>query len=95
VTFMTGVFIIILAGIAGGTIGEVAKAIARRGGGGAKVAELTTRVERCAAAVEETHTTLASQAAELAELQERVDFAERLLTQTRERMPLGPGQPPR
>jgi hypothetical protein len=85
---MTGLFIIILAGIGAGTIGEIAKAIARRGGG-AKVAELKLQVERNAAAVEEAQNALADQAAQLVELQERVDFAERLLAQARERTPLG------
>lgn len=92
---MTGVFIIILAGIVAGTIGEVAKAIARRGGSGAQVAELKLQVEQYAAAVEDARNTLADQAAQLVELQERVDFAERLLAQARDRIPLGPGQPPR
>jgi hypothetical protein len=90
---LTGVFIICIAGIVAGTIGEIAKAIARRGGSGPKLDELKRQVEQYAAAVEDAHNTLADQAAQLAELQERVDFAERLLAQARDRIPLEPGRP--
>jgi hypothetical protein len=65
-SFLTGVFIIILAGMGIGAISEIAKAIARRGG---------------------------SATEQLAELQERVDFAERLLAQARDRASLGAGKP--
>lgn len=44
--------------------------------------------------LEQQAAALASQAAQLAELQERVDFAERLLVQIRERPALGPREGP-
>lgn len=84
-SFLTGVFIIILAGMAVGAITEVAKAIAKRGGASADLAQLKDQVEQNAAE-------LASQSAQIAELQERVDFAERLLAQARERGVLKGGQ---
>ena len=114
-SFLTGVFIIILAGMGVGAISEIAKAIAKRGGAGAELALLgpsgcgkTTllsvlagaelallkqQMEENAAALEEAHRTLDDQATQLAELQERVDFAERLLAQARDRASLGTGKP--
>jgi predicted Zn-dependent peptidase len=89
--FLTGVFIIILAGIAAGTIAEIAKAIARRGSSAAELTALKQQLEQHAASLEDAQSTLASQAAQLAELQERVDFAERLLAQGRDRSALGAG----
>jgi uncharacterized membrane-anchored protein YhcB (DUF1043 family) len=77
-TFFTGVFIIILAGMAVGAITEVAKAIAKRGGAATDLADLKQQLEQNA---EE----LANQSAQIAELQERIDFTERLLAQARER----------
>jgi len=41
--------------------------------------------------LDDAHAGLADQAAQLAELQERVDFAERLLAQGRDRSALGAG----
>ena len=87
-SFLTGIFIIVLAGIAVGAISEVAKAIAARGGSAKELAELKLQMEQQAAALEDAQNTLNDQAAELAELQERVDFAERLLAQTRDRKAL-------
>ena len=91
--FMGGLFIIILAGIVAGTVTEIVKAIARRGPGAAELADLKLQLEQYAAALEEAQTTLSDQAAQMAELQERVDFAERLLAQARDRTALGPGTP--
>jgi len=76
VTFMMGLFIIILAGMAVGAISEVAKAVAGRGASNKEIAELKLQLEQYAAALEEAQNGLA-------ELQERVDFAERLLAQAR------------
>ena len=42
-----------------------------------------------ATALEDAQTLLANQGAQLAELQERVDFAERMLAQLRDRQKLG------
>jgi len=89
--FLTGLFIVILAGIAAGTIAEIAKAIARRGTSSSELTALKQQVERYAASLDDAHASLADQAAQLAELQERVDFAERLLAQGRDRSALGAG----
>lgn len=88
---MTGLFILALVGIAAGTIGEITKAIVRRGAGARDIADLRALVEQHAAALEEAQDTIAGQAAQLVELQERVDFAERVLAQVRNRKELGPG----
>ena len=82
-SFLMGVFIIILAGIAVGAISEIAKAVAGRGASTRELAELRQQLEHYAAALREAQSTLSDQATELAELQERVDFAERLLAQAR------------
>lgn len=87
-TFMMGLFIIILAGMAVGAISEVAKAVAGRGASNKEIAELKLQLEQYAAALQEAQNTLSDQATELAELQERVDFAERLLAQARDRKAL-------
>jgi uncharacterized phage infection (PIP) family protein YhgE len=80
---MMGLFIIILAGMAVGAISEVAKAVAGRGASNKEIAELKLQLEQYAAALQDAQNTLSDQATELAELQERVDFAERLLAQAR------------
>jgi uncharacterized phage infection (PIP) family protein YhgE len=85
---MMGLFIIILAGMAVGAISEVAKAVAGRGASNKEIAELKLQLEQYAAALQEAQNTLSDQATELAELQERVDFAERLLAQARDRKAL-------
>ena len=89
------VFLIGLA-IVGGTIVMVAKTIAGairgRGSSRSELSQMSDQLERQAAALEDTQQGLSSQSAQLAELQERMDFAERLLTQGRERTGLGPGE---
>lgn len=70
----------------------IAGAIAGRGGARSGAAELTERLEQHAAALEDVQTSLANQSMQLAELQERLDFAERLLAQARDRAALGPGE---
>jgi len=92
VSFLTGLFIIILAGMAVGAITEIAKAIARRGASASEIAELKAQLNQCAASLQDAQATLADQATQLGELQERLDFAERLLAQARDRSALGPGQ---
>jgi signal transduction histidine kinase len=52
------------------------------------VAEMRQQLEDQAAALEDTQNTLASHANQLLELQERLDFAERVLTQIRDRQAL-------
>jgi predicted Zn-dependent peptidase len=88
---MTGLFIVILAGILAGTVAEIAKAIARRGVSPLEIANLKQQLEQQAAALEDVESTMADQTAQLAELHERVDFAERLLAQARDRPALGAG----
>jgi chromosome segregation ATPase len=92
VSFLTGLFIVVLAGILAGTIAEIAKAIARRGVSSIELANLKQQIEQHTAALEDVESTVADQAAQLAELHERVDFAERLLAQARDRPALGAGQ---
>jgi len=92
VSFLTGVFIIILAGMAVGAISEVAKAIARRGAAGPELAHLKGQLEENTAALEEAQRALDQQSAQLAELQERLDFTERVLAQARDRTSLGAGE---
>ena len=82
-SFLMGLFIIVLAGMAVGAISEIAKAVAGRGASTRELAELKLQLEQYASALQEAQSTLSDQAAELAELQERVDFAERLLAQAR------------
>lgn len=89
------VFLLALA-IAASTAVLVAKAIAGaivgRGASRSELAQLREQLEQHAAAVEEAQTSLAHQSTQLAELQERVDFTERLLAQGRDRTALGPGE---
>ncbi len=82
------VFLFALA-IAGTTLVLVSKVIASAitGRGGPSRSELA----EMRAALEDAQASLASQSTQLAELQERLDFAERLLAQGRDRSALGPG----
>ena len=57
----------------------------RLGAGSAGTGSLQDQVEIQAAALQEAESNLANQASQLAELQDRVDFAERLLIQARDR----------
>jgi hypothetical protein len=88
------VFLLALA-IAAATVVLVAKAIAGaitgRGTPRSALAQLNERLEQHTVALEDTQATLANQSTQLAELQERLDFAERLLAQARDRSALGPG----
>jgi len=81
-----------VAGIAGYTISQVAKAMAGRRTSSAELARIKQQLEQYAATVEDSQSTLADQSRMIAELQERVDFAERLLAQARDRAALGPGE---
>ena len=90
-SFLTGIFILSLAGITAGTIGEIVKAISRRGAGAQDILDLKAQVAQYASTLEEASDSIASQAAQLAELQERVDFAERALAQVRSPKVIGPG----
>jgi Tfp pilus assembly protein FimV len=90
---ITALFFIALASIGAGAVTGIAKAVAGRGAARADVAELTALVRQYATDLDDAQGVLASQAAQLAELQERMDFAERLLTQVRERKALGGVEP--
>jgi hypothetical protein len=89
------VFLIALA-IAGSTVvlavGAIAGAIRGRGSSRSGLAQLSDQLKDQAAALEDVQNTLASQSSHLEELQERVDFAERLLAQGRDRTALKPGE---
>jgi hypothetical protein len=70
----------------------IAGAIGGRGASRSEMGQLKEQLERHAAALEDAESALANQATQLAELHERVDFAERLLAQSRDRPALGPGE---
>lgn len=57
----------------------IAGAISGRGGSQSEFAQLRDRLDQHAAALEDAEASLASQSTQLTELQERLDFAERLL----------------
>jgi uncharacterized membrane-anchored protein YhcB (DUF1043 family) len=85
------VFLIALV-IAGTTLvlvaGAIAGAIRGRGSSRSDLSQLSDQLKDHSAALEEVQNTLASQSSQLAELHERLDFAERLLTQGRDRSAL-------
>ena len=88
---LSAFLIIRVAGIVGDTIVKLVKA--RSGGGGkleSRLDQLTGQVMDQNAALESARTAIADQAAQIQEWHERLDFAERLLTQSRERQGLGP-----
>jgi hypothetical protein len=78
--------------IAGATIvlvaGAIAGAIRGRGSSRSEVAQLSDQLKDCAAALEDVQSSLANQSSQLVELYERLDFAERLLAQGRDRTAL-------
>lgn len=82
--------------IAAATLMMVAKtiagAIAGRRASPSELAQVREQCDRHAAILDETQATLATQSAQLSELHERLDFAERLLTQVRNPEGLGPGE---
>jgi uncharacterized protein YycO len=82
--------------IAATTAVLVARAIAsgligRRGAPPAEISELKEQMEQQAAALEDAENRMADQSAQLAELQERLDFAERILARDRDRPSLEAG----
>jgi len=82
------VFLIALA-IAGTTLvlvaGAIAGAIRGRGSSRSDLSHLSDQLKDQAAALEDVQNSLASQSSQVAELQERLDFAERMLAQSRDR----------
>jgi hypothetical protein len=93
---MTGPVFLIGLAIGAVTLVMVARAVAAAIGGRAasrsEIAELQEQLDQHAAALEEIESSLASQSPQFAELQERLDFAERLLAQRRDPAALGPGE---
>ena len=88
------VFLIALAMVATAAVlvaRAIAGAISGRGGR-SELAQVREQLEQHSAALQDAETTLAHQSTQLAELQERVDFTERLLAQGRDRTALGPGE---
>ena len=87
------VFIVALA-IAGTTLvlvaGAIAGAIRGRGSSRSDVAHLSDQLKDHAATLDDVQNSVANQSAQLLELQERLDFAERLLAQERDRTVLKP-----
>jgi uncharacterized protein YycO len=82
------VFLVALA-IAGTTLvlvaGAIAGAIRGRGSSRSDLSQLNDQLKDHAAALEDVQNSLASQSSQMAELQERLDFAERILAQNRDR----------
>jgi len=92
-----GLFFIALAAI----IGETAVKLVRARAGGKvgtrlkdDLAHLARQLEEHSASLADAHVGLANHDAQVQELQERVDFAERVLAQTRDKPGLRPGSPP-
>jgi chromosome segregation ATPase len=89
---LTTLMIIGVATVAGETVIRVARA---RAGGAprlqAHLDQLQQQFDDQASAFEEVQSHVAGQEAQFRELQNRLDFAERLLTQAQDRSALGPG----
>ena len=69
----------------------IAGAISGRRSARSDLAHLAEQLDDHAAALEDAQNSLANQSAQIAELQERLDFAERVLAQGRDRPGLRPG----
>lgn len=70
----------------------IAGAIAGRRSSPSDLARVTAQLEEHTAALEDTQNSLANQSAQIVELQERLDFTERVLAQSRDRSALKPGE---
>lgn len=78
---MAGTTLVLVAGAIGG-------AIRGRGSSRSALTQLSEQLRDHAAALEDVQNSLVHQADQMAELHERVDFAERLLAQSRDRTAL-------
>ena len=78
---MVGTTLVLVAGAIGG-------AIRGRGSSRSELSQLSDQLKDHAAALEDVQNSLANQSSQMAELHERLDFAERLLAQGRERAAL-------
>jgi len=88
------VFLVAFAMLAGTVImvaRSIASAISGRGTSRAELNKIKEQLEEQSAALQEAQATIANQTAQLAEMNERLDFTERLLAQSRDRSALGPG----
>lgn len=91
---LTGIFVIILASIAGDTIAKIFKArsLARQGGvKREELDQLKRQLQEQAAALVEAEQTVREQSLQVEELHERLEFAERMLLEVRQRPSLGAG----
>lgn len=92
---LTALMIIGVVTVVGETVIRVARA---RAGGAprlqADLDQLQQRLDDQASALAEVQSHVVGQEAQFRELQDRVDFAERVLTQAQERSALGPGAGP-
>ena len=68
--------------------GAIGRAIRGRGSSRSELSQLSEQLKDQAAALEDVQNSLANQSSQMAELHERLDFAERLLAQGRERAAL-------
>lgn len=89
--FMGGIFLIILVGILADTIVKIVKHRAGSPQLRAELQELRRQLDDQANRLTDAQATLANQDTQLLEMQERLDFAERILTQVRDRPGLGAG----
>jgi chromosome segregation ATPase len=91
---MTEPVFLVALGIVGTTLvlvsGAIAGAIRGRGSSRSGLTQVSDELKDHAAALEDLQNTLLSQSHQLAELNERLDFAERLLAQSRDRIALKP-----
>jgi cell division protein FtsL len=88
---MGGIFLIILVGILADTIVKIVKHRAGSPQLRAELQELRRQLDDQANRLTDAQATLANQDTQLLEMQERLDFAERILTQVRDRPGLGAG----
>jgi exonuclease VII small subunit len=70
----------------------IAGAFSRQGGSRSGLAQITERLEQQAADLEDAQHLLSNQSAQIAELEQRLDFTERILAQARDRSAVGPGK---
>ena len=90
---LSTLMIIGVATVAGETVIRVARARAAGAKGlQARLDQLQQQSDDQASALADVEAHLAGQEGQVRELQERLDFAERLLTQARARSALGPGE---
>lgn len=88
---LAGLFILALAGIAADTVTKVVKSRGNAPLLRAQLDELQQQVHDQAASLADANAVIIEQGESIQELHERVDFAERILTQARESGQLGRG----